>query len=87
MTTTIETCKTCNNEIGGGVVKKAIDGLCGFCHRQREIAKLAQQKHWGGYRTRQNKKCDGCGTTLWSGENRVCAGCIIDYDTTGSRFV
>ena len=35
----------------------------------------------------QPAKCQGCGTTLWSGENQVCAGCIIDYDTTGSRFV
>ena len=42
---------------------------------------------WTHCPERETNKCQGCGTTLWSGENLVCSGCIIDYDTTGSRFV
>ena len=43
-TTNHTNCQSCGDVIGQGVVKKAIEGLCGFCYREREIAKLPSRK-------------------------------------------
>ena len=71
--TTTQTCRDCHEEIGGGVVKKLIDGRCGFCHRQREVARIVRKTCANGHRL---NTCDEHQGQFWcDGESTSDEGC------------